>query len=457
MKKIVLSIVLSAACSLTLSAGRSSQDDGKSVSVTGTEVVRSNNNTVSLAFRLEVGSDVTAKNRSLIIRPVLQGSGGRRELPPIIIRGQRAKVAAENQAIDALGIDAGGYYLTSNGNSVDYRASILWQDWMRGSQLVFNGLNTGSDEVTEVNIGVVADNLLMGLSRIPMEYPAAAQQTPLSTVQEVQIAGAQSSVPQDQGTVVQRSMQSPSYNSNYQPSYQHYAAVTVGDELAARFTFVEPVARYNAARSTSDADAVFDYNMPLRFGTSMPQETDEIGRFIEMTRQGSIRIEFDRGSCTVDRSMGENYKMLVDLISSIRVLLGANPPDARVAQVVVVGFSAPDGTDEKETLAMERAEATRDFLTANSQVDPALISVYNGSVDWATLRALVAESGMGEKYKVLNIIDNIPAWGSTQDKGRMTYLMELGDGSAFNYMRENFFPLLRQTGAYVKVYYENVQ
>ncbi len=454
MKKLVLSIVLLAACSLTLSAARSSQDGGKNVNVTGTEVVRTDNNTVSLAFRLEVGGEVTAKNRSLIIRPVLQGAGGSSELPPIIIRGQRAKVVAENRAMSALGIDTGGHYLTSNGSSVDYEASIPWQDWMRGSQLVFNGLNTGSDKATEVNIGMVADNLLTGPSRIPIDYPVATQ-APLSTVQEVQTAGTQSSVPQDQGLVVQRSMQSSSYNDF--SSSQYYTAATVGDELAARFTFVEPVARYNVARNTSDTDAVFDYNMPLRFGSSMPQENNEIERFIEMTRQGAIRVEFDRGSRTVDRSMGENYKMLVDLISSIRVLLNANPPDARVAQVVVVGFSAPEGTDEKETLAMERAEATRDFLTANSQIDPALISVYNGSVDWATLRELVADSGMAEKYKVLDIIDNVPAWGSTQDKGRMTYLMELGDGSAFGYMRDNFFPLLRQTGAYVKVYYENVK
>ncbi len=452
MKKLVLSVVLLAACSLTLSAARSAQDGGKNVSVTGTKVVRVDNATVNLTFRLEVGGEVTAKTRSLIIRPVLQGVGGMSELPPIIIRGQRARAAAEERGMSALGIDATGSYLTSNGSSVDYQVSIPWQAWMRGSKLVFNGLNTGSDKATEVTIGMVADNLLIGASRIPVESYMAAQQNPLPTVPEVKPSGLHGYMPQDQGTVVQRSI-----STNYQPAYQHYTAATVGDELAARFTFVEPVAKYHAARSSSDSYAVFDYNMPLRIGSSTPLKTDEFERFIEMTRQGAIRIEFETGSRTVDRSMEENYKMLVNLISSIRVLLGANPPDTRVAQVVVVGFSAPEGTQEKETLAMERAEATRDFITANSEIDPALISIYNGSVDWATLRVLVSESNMVDKYKVLDIIDNIPAWGSTQDKGRMTYLMELGDGSAFKYMRDNFFPLLRQTGAYVKVYYENIQ
>ena len=437
-RKIVLTAVVLAACSLTVSAIRLSQDGGGSVDVTGAEVVRTDNNTVDITFRLEVGSEVTAPNRSLIIRPVLQGGGGMSELPPVIIRGRRARVAAEDQAMSAVGIDARDHYVASNGSIVDYRASIPWQQWMRGSMLVFNGLNTGGDNVTEVNIGMVADNLLMG----PVGTPV---QTPLSTMPEVQIAGAQ-----DRGAVVQRTI-------SHIPAYQYYTAETVGDELAARFTFVEPVARYDEALNTSDSFEAFDYNMPLQFGSSTMQESDEIDRFIEMTRRGAIRIEFGSSSHELNRSMGENYKMMVDLISTIRVLLNANPPNSRIARVVVVGFSAPEGTDEKETLAMERAEATRDFLTANSKIDPALISVYNGSVDWVTLRVLVSESGMAEKYKVLDIIDNIPERGSTPAEGRMAHIMELDGGRVFNYMRENFFPKLRHTGAYVKVYYENMQ
>ncbi len=86
-----------------------------------------------------------------------------------------------------------------------------------------------------------------------------------------------------------------------------------------------------------------------------------------------------------------------------------------------------------------------------------MISVYNGAVDWVTLRALVSESNMPDKYKVLDIIDNVPAWGNARNRGRLDHLMALNNGEVFNYIRENFFPQLRQTGAYVKVYYENVQ
>jgi hypothetical protein len=176
-----------------------------------------------------------------------------------------------------------------------------------------------------------------------------------------------------------------------------------------------------------------------------------------MTREGALYVRFDRGSTVVGRDVGQNNNMLVDLISAIRIL--DSSPQTRIAQVVVVGFSAPEGsTDEKETLAIERAGAARDFLTANySRIDPSVISIYNGSVDWVTLRALVADSNMPDKYKVLEIIDNVPAWGSTRDKDRLAYLQEFNNGDAFLYIREQFFPLLRQTGAYIKVYYENVQ
>jgi hypothetical protein len=175
-----------------------------------------------------------------------------------------------------------------------------------------------------------------------------------------------------------------------------------------------------------------------------------------MTREGALYVRFERGSNIPDRSVGQNNSMMVDLLSAIRLLDAS--PQTRIAQVVVVGFSAPEGSlDEKETLAMERAGAVRDLLTSNTRIDPSVISVYNGSVDWVTLRALVAESNMPDKYKVLDLIDNIPAWGNTRDKDRLTYLQELSNGDAFLYIRENFFPQLRQTGAYVKIYYENVQ
>ncbi len=414
---------------LNLSADGAPQDDGNNVSVIGAEVLRTGNGTVSVAFQLQVGDGVTARNRSLIIRPVLSGDGGESELPPIIIRGDKAKFTAESNAMSAAGISSYGRYVTGAGSLLDYFAEVPWQEWMRGSRLVFNGINAGKGVATEVNIGVVAENLLSGQAG-----SMYASETLPAVGSRREETGGQSA---------------PAAGQSQLPATP---LVTVGDELAARFTFVEPNARYITARDAANIDVVFDYNMPLILGNAAPAEKeDDVSRFVEMTRHGAVRIAFARGSNVVDRSLGDNNKMLVELISSIKVIDGT--PDLRVSQVVVVGFSAPEGAEEKETLAMERAENTLKFITDNSKIDPSVINVYNGSVDWVSLRALVAESNMPDKYKVLEIIDNIPEWGNTQGKDRMTWLMELGDGAAFKYIRENFFPKLRQMGAYVKVYY----
>ncbi len=456
MKKVILSIVLLTACTLTLSAGSSTmilsadgstQNDGNSVSVVGAEVTRTGAGTVSVVFQLKVGDGVTARNRSLIVRPVLIGEGGESELPPIVIRGDKAKAADETRAMNAAGVDAEGRYVTEPGADLDYFAEVPWQEWMRGSSLVFNGINAGKGDATEVNIGVVADNLLPGQtgSLYASEALLAAAARGGSTDGQSALAALATDQVQAQ-TSTQAQMQALIQAPVPPP-------ITVGDELAARFTFVEPGIKYITARDASNVDAVFDYNMPLVIGSATPPEKeDDITKFVEMTRHGAVRIEFARGSHVVDRALGDNNKMLVELISSINVIESA--PGLRVSQVIVVGFSAPEGADEKETLGLERAQSTLDVLTANSKVDPAVINIYNGSVDWVTLRALVAESNMPDKYKVLETIDNVPAWGSTQGKDRMTRLMELGDGAAFKHIRENFFPKLRQVGSYVKVYYE---
>jgi hypothetical protein len=324
---------------------------------------------------------------------------------------------------------------------------------------VLGGLNVGKKGATDVNIGTVANDLLVVAMPAAPTTPAyvndfaSRPQLQQQMPQPVPVAAAPVSPigAHERGVVVQRSI----YPSLPSPAAAGgYWVGTIGDKLAARFTFVEHVSRFNEARVSSASNAVFDYNMPLVFGTSVPREESDTSRFVEMTREGAVHVAFRPSSNVMERYLGENNTSSVDLLSAIRLIDGT--PDTRVAQVVVVGFSSPEGTnDEKQSYAMERAMAVRDYLTANSHIDPGVISVYNGSVDWTTLRALVAESNMAQKYTVLDIIDNAPAWDAARGKGRLDRLMAIDGGKTYRYMREKFFPLIRQTGAYVKVYYEN--
>jgi outer membrane protein OmpA-like peptidoglycan-associated protein len=438
MKTYILTFWFSVFCVLFLSAAPLPQGDSRTIRVADAGAVRSAAGNVEVTFTLHVGGEVTARNRSLVIRPMLRGAGGQQiELSPVIVRGLRSPVSDENVAMSAVGIPIGEHLVTSNGKSLVYRVSIPWQTWMNGSQLMLVGLNTGGGVATEVEIGVVADNLQIG---------------PMSNMRSVsESAAGMVSLPNAH-------IQVPALNSPdlYDPAIDDYSGFTIGDELASRFTFVEPAEIYNRAIDASPSDAVFDYNMPLVFSSSTKRPDDDVNRFIEMTRNGALHVQFERGSVVLSRDVGQNNNVLVDLISAIRAL--DSNPQVRISQVIIVGFSAPEGSlGEKETLALERAAVTRDFLTANSRIDPAVIAIYNGAVDWPGLRALVAESDMPDKFKVLDLIDNIPAWGNTRDKDRLAYLTELNNGEPLRYIRENLFPLLRQTGAYIKIYYENAR
>lgn len=61
---------------------------------------------------------------------------------------------------------------------------------------------------------------------------------------------------------------------------------------------------------------------------------------------------------------------------------------------------------------------------------------------------------MPGRERVLDIIDNCPVWDSRNRIGRNTLLKRLDGGTAFRYMAENIFPMLRN-GAFIRVYYSN--
>ncbi len=103
MKKILLSIAVPALCLSTHATGLP-QSDGGNINVRNTEVVRTDNTTVRVTFRIELGPEVTERTRSLVIVPSLQGQEGQRSsLPPIIVRGDRARAALENEIMHSAG------------------------------------------------------------------------------------------------------------------------------------------------------------------------------------------------------------------------------------------------------------------------------------------------------------------------------------------------------------------
>ncbi|MDL2319598.1 OmpA family protein [Alistipes sp. OttesenSCG-928-B03] len=450
MKRIILFIVAITTLAPVVSAAPAKPDkaDEKTVQVNGIEVVRTGD-MVKFSFSLKVGKSVTPNSNSLLICPVLRNGDHQVKLTPIAVRGSRSNAEYETQAMTAAKIDAGEPYTSSNGDVLNYTATVPFENWMRGSELIFSGVSAGRSTAKNVNLGQVADNLL---------HAEAARREPVTRPATTPPAGTYAQTPQTPQTQTPPQTQLPPRTTPVTDPYRATPpparGTSVADELASRFTFVENISEFEKAQNANDSH-LFDYNMPLRLSAdAVPQDKNEDEKMIKAMGNGAMSIRFNQGSKVIAREFGENNRMLVDLISTIRAIEASG--NSKIARVVIVGFASPDGTlNENDKLSMDRAMVARDFLTSNSDINPDVITMYNGSMDWISLRRQVADSNMPEKYKILDIIDNTPVWSSTKNKGRLGELMALGE--SYNYMVQHFFPRLRQTGAYIKVYYQNVR
>lgn len=381
---------------LLVSAGTvSAQAPARSLRVDQIKMIRKNGE-VTVSFTLDAGKKSVKAGNNLVVNPVLEGTSGKRELPPIVIRGWRAKIAdLRHELATGTKIYEQTPLYMAPGESVNYTTTLPYEAWMRGGNLAFDGVNVGCCSATEVQLGLIADNVLYAEPMVDtkiVEHPVPIE--------------------------------------------------TTGDRLARQYPFIAP--------ATELARAGIDYDMPLDMGRGISNSEQ---RFIDETREGSISIYFRQGSRAIDRNYVDNNKNLVELISAVRTLTEAE--DTGIVKIVIAGFTSPEGgTALNERLAWNRAVTIKEFLTDNSGIDPQSVILYNGVVDWTGLRALVAGSNLRHKERIIEIIDDTPVWDAQNNVGRLGELMRLDGGEPYRYMSKNFFPKLRQA-AYIKVYYQN--
>lgn len=201
--------------------------------------------------------------------------------------------------------------------------------------------------------------------------------------------------------------------------------MTIADTLARTFNFVVP------------ADE-FDPENPVIY--------DE-------DREGAIIIYFATGSSAIDPDYEENHQTLTNLTTSVRMIQESQ--SSNVSNVVVAGFSSPDGSFQyNDRLAFERAVSVKEYIMKETAIPDASILVFNGSVDWRGLRAFVLHTNLADKEEIVRIIDTVPIWDAKTNTGRLGTIMRLNGGKSYHYLRKEVFPKLRN-GAFIKVYYEN--
>ncbi len=350
---------------------------------------------VTVSFTLNAGRKAVKADYNLIVNPVLRNGENRKQLPSIVVHGKRSKVADARHEL-ATGerhYEQQPLYMHI-GTSLDYTATFPYESWMRGGEMLLEGVSVGCCSSMEVNLGLIAENVLYH-----------------EPVFETQIVEVPVEIPRRQ---------------------------TTGEHLAEQYSFIAPVKEL--------AQIVPDYLTPN------PNMSDNVEHIITETRQGSISIYFRQGLHKIDRNLGDNNKNLVELISAVRTLAAAE--DSRIIKVVIAGFASPEGSQSfNDRLAHNRAVAVKEFLVSNSDVDPATIQIYNGGVDWAGLRVLIERSDIYRKWRILDIIDNVPVWDGRKKVGRLGQIMQLDSGRTYKELLRDFFPQLRQA-AYIKVYFD---
>lgn len=397
-----------------LAVGAAKNDPRAFVSAADVKMTRKGKG-VTVEFTFNVGEKAVKSGHNLIVEPVIKKGTMEERLIPILVRGKRSKVIDARHELNS-SPKYGGVRTMPTDTTLSYSATVLYKKWMSGAQLVLEGVSLGCCSSTEVELGLVADNIL---------YSEAEFETKIV----------------EKETVVARS----EVKTTAPPrEVELVTPLNSGQRLAEQYSFLTSAA-----------------------GTDLPKQVLEnsddekvIERALAEARKGSVSIYFKQGVRRIDRVFGNNEKNLHQLITVIQELCAAK--DVKIAALIVAGFASPEGSPQlNERLAHARATSVRNYLVANTDVDSTVTRVFNGKADWLGLRELVAKSNMEQRDQIIDIIDNVPIEasmvetekGTKRIPGRMRQLMRLDGGKPYAFMLNYLFPELRQA-AYIKIFYE---
>lgn len=406
------------------------------------ELIQVDNN-LEITFGFSAGKKAAKKNYSLFVVPILNNGNNNLRLTPIIVQGKNAKISEERHLISGKTQNNNSPMYVHNGEKIVYHTTVPYMEWMNNSQLTFEGLNIGCCSATEVPFDLGFQNLNIVQ---PNNRDQSANNTNSNKITNNLISNNNLPVSEDK-------IENLTPKENIKKTFS-----MVGEELADKFSYVIPYIPPQGINKYAVINKQFDYNMPLAIGgtQSISYQDQKImpeDNVIYDNYTGALNIEFTASSKEIDRSYQENNKALVDLISVIRAI--ENSHDTKIVKITITGFTSPDAAQEVyERLSWDRSVNVKKFILANTKLEAKVIEPHNGAVDWKRLKDMVAESDLFDKHRIINIIENSAVQDSKQQSNRHVQLMKLNSGKEYQYMKQHFFPKLRNT-VYVNIYYES--
>ncbi len=167
--------------------------------------------------------------------------------------------------------------------------------------------------------------------------------------------------------------------------------------------------------------------------------TPEVETVKQRSEAGKAYLDFVVGRSEIVPSFKNNAVELDKIHALIRQV--QNDPDATITGITITGYASPEGTYESNmTLSQHRANALKEHIRSMYGFSHGLFRVEGRGEDWKTLDVLVEQSGMADKYRILEIIR-----GTDIFDGREKKLMDLSGGNPYRQMKVELFPQLRRS------------
>lgn len=157
----------------------------------------------------------------------------------------------------------------------------------------------------------------------------------------------------------------------------------------------------------------------------------------------SKRFYFKLGKYDIDESLKDNNKTIDSVLMTIRDLKLKKASDIKIHITSYASLESSDAFNAK--LTSNRTNALKGYLSKFELVDPNMFIAEANIFDWDRLIELTEQMPCPNKDEALRIMRTIPSSVTVEGNMRKEMLQKLDGGTTYEYMRQFFFPEMRNS------------
>lgn len=157
----------------------------------------------------------------------------------------------------------------------------------------------------------------------------------------------------------------------------------------------------------------------------------------------SKRFFFKLGKYDIDETLRDNSRTIDSVQMKVRELKLSNASDIRLH---ITSFASLEASDAyNATLTFNRTQSLIRYLCKFSVIDERMFVQEENVFDWKSLIELTERYGCPNKEEALRIMRTVSGAPLKDGNLRKSMLQKLDGGATYEYMRERFFPEMRNS------------